>query len=218
MQSRLQVVGDIERPQHFHLDATHRCYFWGEYTPWEHTDGKRWNFSPTNRLIANLKKSVDRRGQSDWVHKESAIEEIGQAFAKFWKWSALKQAGVILVPMPPSRARTDPLYDDRMLRVVNSIKHHSALDLSVEELLVCNGSAPASHTAPIRPSIGKIQSGMSIDSIPAGVRPSNVFIFDDILTTGAHFVVACQLLQKVYPEARIIGNFVARSCRGANQR
>lgn len=56
MQQRLQLVGEIERPQHYFLEGDHRCYFWGEYTPWEYTEGKRWDYSDTNRLIANFKK------------------------------------------------------------------------------------------------------------------------------------------------------------------
>ena len=76
MEKRLQQVGEVERPQHFFLEAAHRCYFWGEYTPWEHTEGKRWDYSETNRLIANFKKGMDRQGKDDWHHKVAAIDRI----------------------------------------------------------------------------------------------------------------------------------------------
>ncbi len=62
MPSRLTIVGPHERPDHFHLPEPAKCYFWGEYTPYEHTEGKKWNFSPTNQLISNLKKKMDRAG------------------------------------------------------------------------------------------------------------------------------------------------------------
>jgi len=55
MPPRLTVIGDLERPDHRYLPPDAQ-YFWGEYTPYEHTQGKRWDYSPTNRLIANFKK------------------------------------------------------------------------------------------------------------------------------------------------------------------
>lgn len=50
MPPRITQVGDLERADHYHLPADAACFFWGEYTPYEHTDGKKWNFSPTNQL------------------------------------------------------------------------------------------------------------------------------------------------------------------------
>jgi hypothetical protein len=39
-----------------------------------------------------------------------------------------------LVPMPPSKAKTDPLYDDRMVRMLRAIRTTPALD--IRELLL----------------------------------------------------------------------------------
>src|SRR5437899_3163652 len=122
MEKRLHQVGEVERPQHYFLEPEHRCYFWGEYTPWEHTGGRRWDFSETNRLIANFKKPMDRQGKDDWRHKQEAIDRISQAFSAFWKWSVLHQRGVMLVPIPPSKHADDPLHDDRVARVLDGIR------------------------------------------------------------------------------------------------
>ena len=81
MPPRLTVVGDLERPDHYYLPADARCYFWGEYTRYEDTNGLNWNYSPTNQLMSNLKKKLERRGLADWHHKGRAIAEAARAFA-----------------------------------------------------------------------------------------------------------------------------------------
>lgn len=214
MQQRLQLVGDIERPQHYFLEKDHRCYFWGEYTPWEYTEGKRWDYSDTNRLIANFKKGMDRQGKEDWHHKQEAIQTIGRRFARFWKWQALHERGVILVPVPPSRRVGDPLYDNRITEMLRVVRGASGVDLDVRELLVSNGSIPASHTASHRPSPQQIYDSLSLSPVEAAMPiPNIIYLFDDVLTTGAHFVACLRRLRELYPEQPIIGNFVARCAR-----
>ena len=115
MPARLQLVGDLERRDHFHLPDNAQCYFWGEYTPYEHTQGKKWNFSPTNQLIANFKKSLDRRGFADWQYKVQAIQRVARHFASSWKWAEMHAVNrVALIPVPPSKSRNDPNFDPRM--------------------------------------------------------------------------------------------------------
>jgi hypothetical protein len=59
---RLTKIDDLTRPDHSYLTAADVCYFLGEYTA-----RKGFAFSATNRLIFNLKKSMDRRGRSEWL-------------------------------------------------------------------------------------------------------------------------------------------------------
>ncbi len=51
---RLRLIGDLERPDHHHLEAGDQCAFFGEYTP-----GEGWKHSSTNNLILNLKKGTE---------------------------------------------------------------------------------------------------------------------------------------------------------------
>lgn len=214
MQQRLQLVGEIERPQHYFLEGEHRCYFWGEYTPWEYTEGKRWNYSETNQLIANFKKGMDRQGKEDWHHKQEAIENIGRRFARFWKWQALHERGAILVPVPPSRRVDDPLHDDRMMQMLRVLHGSAGIDLDLRELLVSDGSIPTSHTAAQRPSPQRIYESLSLDvAESAKPAPNLIYLFDDVLTSGSHFVACLRRLRELYPEQPVIGNFIARCAR-----
>ena len=65
---------DAVAPDHWHLTASDECYFLGEYTARTGYRG-----SPTNQLVLNLKKRVDRRGLPDWHYKGQAIREVAAA-------------------------------------------------------------------------------------------------------------------------------------------
>ena len=213
MNDRLTLVGSREREQHHHLKPEHRCYYWGEYTAWDFTRGQNANFSETNRLIADLKVPVDQVGSIEWERKLQAIHEVSSAFAKFWRWHELADKAV-LVPMPPSKSSSDPLYDARMERVVEGIGAKSNAPLSCVALLVSDGSLGASHQTNARPKVKDLVKSLSIDEAKVPARPPRmVFLFDDVLTTGAHFIACSTHVRRTFPQARIIGNFVARTRR-----
>jgi hypothetical protein len=213
MNERLSQLSASQREQHFHLTPQHRCYYWGEYTPWAFTFGKNAEFSETNGLIANLKLSLDLRDTQDWERKLHAIDTIGRAFSRFWRWSELAEK-CMLVPIPASRRRDDPLYDSRMELILESIQEHAGRSLNCVNLLESDGSLEASHIAEKRPKIAALEQSLSINSglLPT-VSPQLIYLFDDVLTTGAHFSACSKHIQTVYPESKIVGNFVARSKR-----
>ncbi len=216
MKAALSRIDSHEREQHFYLKPEHRCWFWGEYTPWGYTYGSNADYSETNRLIADLKVPPERREDAqDWGRKEAAIERASEAFARFWRWSDLADK-VLLVPVPGSRSRSDPLYDDRMERVVAGISAKAGIELAQANLLASDGSLESSHTSSQRPQIQRLMSSIMMDTaaLPAS-SPEMVFLFDDVLTTGAHFVASSNHLLRLYPNARVIGNFIARTRRPA---
>jgi predicted amidophosphoribosyltransferase len=211
MPARLTEVGAHERPDHTHLPADARCFFWGEYTPYEHTNGKKWNFSETNQLVSNFKKKMDRAGQYDWRYKQEAIQQIGQKFATTFKWADLQSSHrPALVPMPPSKRRNDPMFDPRMLDVLKCIAVRTKLQLDIRDCLSFSGKYGASHESDNRPTPDELYAELSFHG--ASSTPGVIFLFDDMLTTGAHFRAAARVLAAQYPGVPVIGNFVARRC------
>ncbi|MFA5521221.1 MAG: hypothetical protein WCY98_01845 [Castellaniella sp.] len=213
MPPRLTMIGELERPDHRYLPPDAVCYFWGEYTPYEHTQGRLWNYSPTNRLIANFKKSLDRQDQSDWQYKLQAIQQVAQTFAGFWKWPEIHQKHqVALIPIPPSRPRNSPLYDARMMLMLQQLAQHVGVALDIRDCLSFSGVHTASHEGPLRPSPDELYSALSFD--PGSGRPDQpprvAIIFDDMLTTGAHYVAVTRKLTEIYPSIRTVGHFIAR--------
>ncbi|HEV7911243.1 MAG TPA: hypothetical protein VGP28_09205 [Methylocella sp.] len=197
----LTEIDDLTRPDHYHLDAGDTCLFLGEYTA-----RKGFSFSATNQLVLNFKKSVDSRGRPEWQHKERAIREIGQAFAR--AINATWLARVTLVPIPPSKQRNDPLYDDRMQRMLPAVP--AAQPLDIRELLIQQQTMEAAHDADIRPGPDQIAAHYLIDPNLCEPAPTTIALFDDVITTGAHFVAARRVLQARFPQTRVFGFFVAR--------
>ncbi len=62
-------------------------------------------------------------------------------------------------PMLPSKARGDPLYDDRMLRVLRAMDVEGQLD--IRELLYLSESIDAAHTTADRPSVAQLVAKLS---------------------------------------------------------
>jgi len=210
----MQIVGEIERRQHYHLNAQHVCYFFGEYTPHEYTEGRRASFSETNQHISNLKKSMTRKGMHDWHYKANAIDIAGKRLFDAINWeTAVKDA--TFIPVPPSKIRTDAAYDDRMLKVLQRLNSRLPFELDIRDMLISDGSLNASHENNGRATPEEISKSISFDEALAGKLPAPkyLFVLDDVLTTGSHFVGISQLLSQRFPGVPIVGCFVARTVR-----
>lgn len=212
MPNRMSVVGDLERPSHHFLTNETACVFWGEYTPYEHTNGQKWNFSPTNKLISNLKKKMDRRGAPDWQYKVRAIVDASKAFSEMINWEALAKANTALIPMPPSKRRDDPMFDPRIMQVLQGVAGRSAHKLDIRDCLAFDGRFQASHESDDRPSPNDLYEALLFDAVQGrqAERPGQILLFDDMLTSGAHFIAASRKLNDAFPGVQVTGVFVAR--------
>lgn len=198
---KANIVDALVRRDHYYLGDDDQVYFFGEYSA-----RKGFAHSGTNQLIINLKKNPDRRGRPEWRYKEEAIAACSAMLQSSLSMEAVLQARVTFVPMPPSKAKADPMYDDRMLRVALGIDPR----LDVRELLVCRQSMQASHKSDSRPKPPELAANMAVDEIWAKVPPTSIILLDDVLTTGAHFVAAKQVLQARFPGVPVVGFFIAR--------
>ncbi len=171
---------DAAAPDHWYLTASDECYFLGEYTA-----GTGYQGSPTNQLIFNLKKSVDRRGLPDWHYKGQAIREVATALRAAINHEFLDK--ITFVPMPPSKPPLD-----------------------VRELIVQPASTQPAHGTDDRPAPQDIEALYQVDVALAHSPRDVILIVDDVLTTGAHFVAAKSMLTRQFPTTPVVGVFVAR--------
>ena len=198
--NRFTEIDELTRPDHHWLTDDDRCYFLGEYTA-----RQGYAYSRTNQLILNFKKTLDRRGRREWQYKESAIRQVATAFRRALGADPLP---LVFVPVPPSKARSDPLYDDRVTRMLRAIWPDQTVD--VRELIIQSQSTDAAHESLARPSPEQIQAGYRVDEALTAPEPTVVAIVDDVLTTGAHFRAASVVLAQRFPAVQIVGLFVAR--------
>ena len=201
---RLTKIDELMRSDHIHLDGDDECYFIGEYTA-----RMGYAYSPTNNLILNFKKPIDRRGLAEWRYKGMAIKKAAAAFATALEPVGHKALdGVTFVPVPPSKAKDDPLYDDRLTQMLNLVRPGTRLD--VREVIIQECSTDPVHSSESRLRPVEIEAMYRIDERLAGPEPRLLAVVDDVLTTGSHFRAAQTMLSSRFPTTKIIGLFIAR--------
>jgi hypothetical protein len=195
----------LDNQDHYYLDRDDQCYFIGEYTA-----RRGYKFSGTNQLISNLKKSPQFRGTNQWYWKEQAIVQAGRLLRTVLTVGQNEDLlrETTLVPVPPSKAQGDPLYDDRMLRVLGELSR--GLDLDVRELVLQRRSTPAAHERDDRPTPEELAANYYINDECREPVPTNVVICDDLLTSGSHFKAMQSILGDAFPNLPIAGVFIAR--------
>jgi predicted amidophosphoribosyltransferase len=90
-----------------------------------------------------------------------------------------------LVPVPPSKTRKHPDYDDRLLQILTKLGEGRALD--IRELVVMAENVDAAHLSDHRRSISALFRKMRLDRSILEPTPTAICVFDDVLTTGAPF-------------------------------
>jgi predicted amidophosphoribosyltransferase len=206
MPTKLTRVDSLLLADHYYLDGDDECYFIGEYTA-----RAGYAFSATNDHIQNLKKPMDRRDRPEWKFKEWAISQAAdmprEAIPPEWLRSAT------LVPVPPSKAKDDPRYDDRLLRILQ--RFGSGVRIDVRELVLQRTSTAAAHESEDRPTPADLLELYAIDETLTEPAPQKLAVFDDLLTTGCHFKAIAQILSDRFATKPVIGLFIARRARTA---
>ena len=115
---RLQYIDQaVAKTDHPYLSPQHKCCFLREYT-----SGQGYDFGRTNQLIINLKKTMSRQGRPEWRYKEKAIHQIAEELSAVVPDDYFERTA--FVPVPPSKARSDPEYDPRLIQILNRMKEH----------------------------------------------------------------------------------------------
>jgi len=147
---RLSRIDDLTRLDHTFIEAEDECLYLGEYTA-----RKGYQFSETNHLIFNLKKPMDRRGQPGWPYKRRAIETAGRQMRE--ALDALNPqwlSTATLISMPPSKVKSDPMYDDRLIQMLQVLG--AGLQLDVREMIAQRESTEAAHSTELRPRVDEL--------------------------------------------------------------
>jgi hypothetical protein len=197
--SRVLKVDALALPDHHYLDEHDICYYAGEYTA-----GAGHAYSETNQLILNFKKTLDKRGTAQWPYKERAIQQAAQILR-----AAIKaDAPITFVPVPPSKSKDEPLYDDRLVRMLQVVCAGRRQD--VRELVLQEHSLEPAHLAAARPTPEELIANYRLDEELVAPTPQTLWIVDDVLTTGCHFKAVKQVLAERFPDVPIVGLFLAR--------
>jgi hypothetical protein len=197
MALRLQKIDDTNRHDHYYLGEEDECYYLYEYTA-----GAGWKGGATNQLIHNLQK---KRGDGGYRYKAPAIAQCAKDFSQAInaKWLA----GATLVPVPPSKNKADPLFDDRMVQVCRGIRSPGPSD--VREIIEQINSTDTFKGGQ-RQSPDELQANYRVVANELAQARPIIGVVDDVLTTGSHFQAVRAKILAERPDAKIVGFFVAR--------
>jgi hypothetical protein len=200
---RLSKIDESNRRDHYYLTPDDECYYLFEYT--SHKD---FTFGSANNLISNLKKPVDRKSRPEYRYKTGAIQQCSRYLAATLndKWAQT----ATLVPIPPSKDRQNPLYDDRITAICRGINASKAYDIDIRELVEQQASIEAAHESATRPTVDDLRRLYRINEAIANPTPRAIGIVDDVLTAGVHFRAIKDTLALRFPAVPITGIFVAR--------
>jgi hypothetical protein len=214
--SYLVRIDELVLDQHGSLSPDDDCYYLFEYTA--HELGA---YSRGNHLVINCKKPMDRRGKPEWAYKGKAIREIADELRSCLP-AVIDFAETTIIPVPPSKIRTHPAYDDRVLRIV---RYACPVGADIRDLVACREDRDAAHESDRRrPSIAEIQANyylntetdrlnLGTDHVNSGTDQAvrkKVVVFDDVITAGSHYKACRNFIEAYFPGRAITGIFVAR--------
>ncbi|WP_297337660.1 hypothetical protein [Algoriphagus sp.] len=191
---------------HLDLEEKDNCFYLREYV-----NGAGFQGGKTNSLILNFKKSVDEKGKDHYQYKEMAIGQIADELIQaLYENKNLDK--MIFCPIPPSKQKSDPLYDDRLIQVLNRVKE--SIPITFEEMLETKISHPAQHKSAKRLSKADLKGKFSLASNSIDPTGKVVVLFDDVIANGRHFKVCSEIINDRFPGTAIIGLFIARRVEG----
>jgi hypothetical protein len=199
---RLTRIDELTRGDHTYLEDKDECLFFGDYTA-----RKGFAHSATNNLVLNFKKPMKYRGKPGWQYKAKAIREVAQAFSENL---GAAMGSLTLVPIPPSKLKTDPDYDDRLMEMLRALKPPQGIKPDVRELIGQTKTMPASHESENRLPPSEWEKAYYVEDRLAAPQPAWIGIIDDLLVTGCRFRAISNVLKTRFPQARITGLFIAR--------
>ena len=204
---RLTAIDDMTRGDHWYLRQTDVCRCNGQ-----HTAGKGFDYDATNNLILDFKMPVSRKGRGRRPQKEKAIASAAAALRQALEASLLELDRTVFVPVPPSKAKDDDGYDDRLVRILKAVRPERPLD--VRELIVQTRSVEPTHRRPARLRASDIENmygiGRALEGEEETPSAGVVVVVDDLLTLGAQFRAAQRTLSRRFLDIDVVRLFLAR--------
>lgn len=195
---RFQKIDELTIGEHYHIATTDDCYYVAEY---EAGTG----ITSVYSRIKNLKWP---EGHKNFGYKAGAIRATAQNFRDRFNVNSQAFKNITFVPVPPSKAKNDEKYDDRMVQILEKMGENIQCD--VRELVVQKASLEASHHSIIRPTPDELYQNYEIVEGLVDPHPTHIMIVDDVLTAGSHFKAMQRVLLERFPGVKTTGIFYAR--------
>lgn len=182
-----------------------------------YTPRKGYKHSKTNQLVLNLKKKPTSSNERELYWKSKAINQFASEVIDFLSPNLPPNKPRALIPMPPSKTRQHPDYDDRMEQVAQLVVQRLVVqrfsNLRYWPLLKSIKDVEGSHTGNISRNPEELFKTIDVEKREVGnyLNEEIVYVIDDVLTSGSHFMAARQHILKYFPNIQISGLFWAKT-------
>lgn len=202
LSARLRQLSREEVGEHRYLSSSDECFYLWEYCPRGRSEEPR----PEDEVIRAMKISpvaalADRKLR---MRKEDAIRRAAAALSAsipmYWRQAC------VFVPIPGSKPLDDPDYDDRLLKVLRLVRPSLVLWPVLYQLKTMPSLAKDL-------SVGERAFSYGVDTAAGQPERNVVVLVDDVLTTGAHYAAARDVIRATFPTVRCIGLFLGRTPR-----
>lgn len=184
------------------LDPDDICHYY-----LDHTDGG-YSASAANQDVFNLKKPMSRKGCADWHYKGEAIRSFARDLTDFLQPYSAFSRTFVLAAMPPSKKRSNPDYDDRIVQVVMIASERTGIPWV--DPFDLRRNMQAAHHGGTR-TVDEIERNLLLNRSAEAISCcSNCMLVDDVLTTGGHFAACKHVIQKSFPDVVVSGAFWAK--------
>jgi hypothetical protein len=150
--------------------------------------------------IQNFKKPIDRKRLPEWQYRERAVSKFVQILLEFWY-----PPHSLLVPAPTSQPRHTTGWNDRLDKAVYIVGRKRA-DVLVQPLIDIKDAMVSSHRGQGSRRFEDIRSNLvwlKGEGPLSRLDCNDIFIVDDVITTGNHIRAFADIISERYPSIPI---------------
>ena len=172
------------------------------YYHFEYYTSKDFVDHPNNSIVLNFKKDIKHRNSNHWHYKKEAINYFASLLV-----NTPFGNDRLLLAAPTSKRRDSEDFDSRNDEVLKIVNEVSEIPVSFN-LETVKDIIPAHFQDGFR----KPENYSHLYSFtPFEKIPEIVYIVDDVITSGSHFVVWRNLIKQFHPTVEVRGFFLARA-------
>lgn len=190
-----------------HLRQDDLCYYYLERSSGGYQAGA------ANQRVANFKKDTARFGENRSVMYYRQ-QEIDRCIVNFTEGvlGVMRTLDVravpVICPMPTSNPRDSSAFNDRLDLLAEGVSRNCGIPYMTA--LDMGEAVKPSHVGGMRDP-DELAKVMAFSGFGSGFEPSVVLLFDDVLTSGAHFRACKDLILDRCPwRPLVVGMFLAR--------
>jgi len=182
-----------------YLEPDDFCIFARDYYPYYgYQEGE------TNSLIFNFKKPISAKGTNQWKHREKAVNKFANEASEIIPLNKK----IYVTAIPSSLAKSDENYNFKFEDFFTELKIIRPEIKDISPITIIK-STQASHYGGAR-EIDEILTNYKWTGMEEP-NPEFILLFDDVITTGAHFKAFQKFLKQNGFMGKVYGIFWAKS-------